>query len=320
VRTVRAAGLTVEVFYPARPGSDAGAPRAEYDLRDALPPDLARAVRDDLPRLVCECARDLPLDDARGPYPVVAYLHGLSLYRFEHVSLAAHWASRGFVVVAPDLPGATFADVLAKRPRQDWAAAVLGLLGALDAPEGELAFLAGRIDPARVGLVGHSLGGDIAGLVARERGAVVIPMAEKGVPPAKRAYRTVVIGGLEDRIEPWKKQVAGYQKSPAPKQLVGIAGAGHMSFSDVCAVAAGEGGWHAAAVARGLRLGGFAAVLAEKGCKEPTVSAEVAGAVIRLVTTAALEGTLTCRAESDAALAAAGLGFAVYRAAFAPKN
>ena len=37
-RTVRVGRLTVEVWYPAAPGSDADAPAGAYDIREALPP------------------------------------------------------------------------------------------------------------------------------------------------------------------------------------------------------------------------------------------------------------------------------------------
>jgi predicted dienelactone hydrolase len=288
-------GLAVDVYYPATPGA-AGAGEVVRDLAEALPTDRAGALGGSLPGPPLRCSRDLALDADHGPYPVVVYLHGLSLYRFAHATLLVHLASRGFVVIAPDLPGATLADVIAARPRTDEAEKVAPLLAGLAAPEGALRFLAGHLAPDRLGLVGHSLGGEVASRLGARFGQVIVSMAERGIAPARRRFLAVIVGGLSDGIEPWRRQREGYATSPRPRRLIGIAGAGHMSFSDVCSVWTQGGGWHAAAMARGLSLGGFPARLAARGCAEPELAPDRAQAVIRAVVTAPLEEVLTCTA------------------------
>ena len=112
-RTVELSGLTLEVWYPARPGSDVGVPAAQYDLRTRMPPAEAAKIPDaDNAWLPCACARDLPVDDALGPLPVIVFLHGAASFRAQSVTLATHWASRGYVVVAPDLPGVGLLETL----------------------------------------------------------------------------------------------------------------------------------------------------------------------------------------------------------------
>jgi predicted dienelactone hydrolase len=304
VRTARVGGATVEIWYPAAPGSNAGGERATFDLRDALHAAERRGVAADAPRASCACVRDLPLDEARGPYPVVLFLHGLGLSRAEFPSLCAHWASRGYVVVAPDLPGATLGDVLAHAPRQDEAAAAGAVLDALARPSGDAAFLAGHVDLAHLGLAGHSLGGDVAGLVAARRGAIVITMAERGVPAAKRGFETLVMGGTKDGVEPHARQVKGYAAAPRPKRFVAVDGAGHMSFSENCLVALPDGGWLAAVAKRGLKLDGFPAKLAPRACAEQTIDPARAFAIIAAATTLALDETLACDGSAGAALEA----------------
>ena len=41
--------------------------------------------------LTCACGRDLPVDDAHGPYPVVLFLHGAASFRAQSASLVAHF-------------------------------------------------------------------------------------------------------------------------------------------------------------------------------------------------------------------------------------
>jgi hypothetical protein len=106
VRTVHIGRLTVEVAYPAQPGSEAGKPEATYDIRDFLPPSERSKVPDDASPAVGPIGgnlfRDLPLDQAHGPYPIVINIHGTASFRIANGSTLAHWASRGFVVLSAD--------------------------------------------------------------------------------------------------------------------------------------------------------------------------------------------------------------------------
>ena len=183
-RTVTLAGLTVEVWYPATPGSDAGQMPAVYDIREHLPAaDAAKIPDADNPWQSCDCVRALPLDDGHGPYPLVLFVHGTAAFRTQSLTFMTHWASRGFVVVAADHPGIQLKDVLASPlglpGASDQAGDANKILDALAAPSGDIAFLAGHLDGARIAASGHSAGGGaIAGLGGRA--AVLIPMASMG--------------------------------------------------------------------------------------------------------------------------------------------
>ncbi len=45
-----------------------------------------------------------------GPFPLIAFSHGSQGIRYQSIYLTEHWASHGFVVVAPDHPGNTLLD------------------------------------------------------------------------------------------------------------------------------------------------------------------------------------------------------------------
>ena len=301
VRTLTLAGLRAEVWYPARPGSEAGRAPVAYDLAEELPPADAARLRAKgvtLPPVPCACFRDLPLDEAHGPYPLVLYAHGLTLFRFASATLTAHWASRGFVVVAADFPGAKLADVLEGKPRPSNGAVAADAARVLDAAAQEV--FPGHLDVARVGITGHSLGGEVASLLAGQgRGQVIISMAERGVAPAPGRpppkFLTLIVGGTEDHVEPFARQERGFATSPEPKRFAAIRGAGHMSFTDVCSVAVAEGGLYAVAHAAGVEMDGFLAALADRACGQAKIPPAEAWAQIESVTTAALEAALSTR-------------------------
>src|SRR6188768_864981 len=90
-RTVTVGNLTVEVWYPALAGSDAGKPTERYDIRKQLPPTEAAKIPDgDNPWQSCDCVRDLPLDDTHGPYPVVLFVHGTASFRHQSLHQVTH--------------------------------------------------------------------------------------------------------------------------------------------------------------------------------------------------------------------------------------
>jgi len=294
-RTLTLAGLRAEVWYPARRDSAANVPLATYDLAEELPAAEAarlRAAGVTLPPVPCVCYRDLPIDDEHGPYPLVLYVHGLTLFRFASVTMTAHWASRGFVVVAADFPGADLADVLSGKPRASIGDVAADAAHVLDAAA---ALFPGRVDATHVGLTGHSLGADVASELAQTRGDVVIALAERGVAPAAgRRFFTLVMGGTDDRVEPHVRQRRGFASSPSPKRFVPIVDAGHMSFTDVCNVARDRGGLLSAAHAAGVTMTGFLATLADHGCTQIKLPPAQAWPQILAATTAALE-SLTCQ-------------------------
>ena len=241
-RTVRVGELTAEVWYPATPGSDVGKEPARYDIRKALPASEAAKISDaDNPWQSCDCVRELPFDDARGPFPAIVFVHGTAAFRHQSLPLVTHWASRGFVVIAADHPGLYLGDFLGRAcgtqsPPQDLSADVDRLIAALATPSGDLAFFAGHIDASRLAVVGHSAGGGAAAMATSKPGVrVVIPLAAAQSAPASPTLESVLyLGGLADGIASWNQVMTAWSGAATPRRLVGIAAGGHLTFSDLC--------------------------------------------------------------------------------------
>jgi hypothetical protein len=100
----------------------------------------------------------VPAEAAGDALPVVLFMAGFQLQTMQYAGTIEHLASHGFVVVRLDPPNSLFAPASHATLRDD-ARAVL------DWALGEAPFRA-RIDPARVGATGHSLGGKVTTMLA----------------------------------------------------------------------------------------------------------------------------------------------------------
>jgi platelet-activating factor acetylhydrolase isoform II len=298
-RTVMLAGLRTEVWYPATPGSEAGKQTASYDLREHLAPaDAAKIPDADNPLQPCDCYRDLPLDTAHGPYPVIVYVHGEGGFRTAAAQITAHWASRGFVVIAADHPGRELKDVIGgSLPPSHQPEEARALVAALGAPAGDMSFVAGHLDMAHLALSGHSSGGNAiadAGDVAQ----VLIPMASEGVVAGPMLKSTLILGAMDDHFSPYDAQQSGYQSSPPKKRLVGLSNAGHLAFTDVCAIGRDKGGLLKIAADHGIEVSPIVANIAMDGCLPGQLSPERGWVITNAATSAVLEETLQCSAPS----------------------
>lgn len=300
------AGLTTEIWYPAKWGSDRCQARVTYDLREHLPASEQKKIPDSAnPLQPCDCYRDLPIDDAHGPYPVITFIHGTAAFRTQSLTFATHWASRGFVVVSSDHPYIQLADVLTSFTnigKADEAGDAIKVLAALDTPTGDIAFLAGHLDTKRMAAIGHSAGGQaVAGLASRQSGIeVVIPMAAGGVNAGGDLQSSLVMSAADDGIAQPSGQTSGYASTPPPKRFVQIANAGHLVFSDLCSVGASQGGLLAIAEKYGVSGASTLAPLASDGCPWQTgksytpITPEQGWTVVDFATSAVLEATLAC--------------------------
>lgn len=260
VRTVQIGRLTTEVLYPAEPGSTAGKSEAKYDLRAWLPVEDRNKVPAANSPLVGPIGghlyRDVPIDAAHGPYPVVIFIHGTASMRIASGTVNTHWASRGFVVLAADYPFLGLADKLNEAcgrpyPTQDIPGDVNAQLDALKAASGDLAFLKGRVDLQRLGVSGHSQGGCVsAELTSIPNVQIAIPLSGS-MPNSNASLKSLIyISGLSDQVIGYDAPLIGntvcspgassskgaYQDSVVmgPKRLVGITGGGHLVPTDLC--------------------------------------------------------------------------------------
>ncbi len=305
-RTVMLAGLTTEVWYPATPGSDVGKAKTTYDLREHLPSaDRSKIPDADSPLQACDCVRDLPFDDAHGPYPMVVFVHGTAGFRTQSLTFMAHWASRGFVVVAADHPGITLDAILGGGGRgADQAGDVRKMVTALASPSGDVAFLASHVDPKRIALAGHSAGGNAVGGLGDVPGArVIIAMAARGANAGASLKSTLVLGGQSDGIALYSRVQDGYDASPARKRLVGLANAGHLAFSDLCSIGKDKGGILQIATDHGIQVNPLIATLARDGCGAMQLAPEAGWAIVSYATSAVLEEELACSTGAAAKLA-----------------
>jgi len=172
--------LMVQVWYPARPVP--GAKRAAYIEDGAALAPLARLlglpgfIFGHLASATTNAVPDAPAADGRERFPVLVFSHGRAGYRQHSTALVEHLVSHGYVVATIDHPyaaaGVRFPDgrIVPLDPRMvdrgfvtrripDLAGDVsftLDRLAGLDA-RGPLA---GRLDLARAGVMGVSLGGE----------------------------------------------------------------------------------------------------------------------------------------------------------------
>ncbi len=236
--------VKVEVYYPSTAAAIAGKPRDVVSLFN-IPLATTTAYRD--------------VDRAAGAFPLVLFSHGNLGIRFQSFFFAAHLASHGYVVVSPDHHGNTFVDQLAGIVDPDSAVNrpldlrfLLDTLLGLNATAGN--FFTGALDPAKIGVSGHSFGGYTtlaiaggagpAGTFTDTRVKAIFPQAPFS-PFSAAFYATIhvptlIVGGSLDTTTPFAvEQEPVFAGLPSGASVVGLAeldSAGHFTFSDFCEV------------------------------------------------------------------------------------
>ncbi len=277
----------IEVWYPADGPGDS---TDTYAVRSFLPEAVASLIPADTDDgFTTPAGRGLPPDASGAPFPLVLFSHGSSAYRSQSSDLAAHLASWGMVVASTDHPQRSLEFSLVGGPPEPTPTAVEDVRALrtlltsdpedIDSGDADTAFvdsalvdIGAIIDPTRVGLAGHSAGGGtilsvavddgIAGYVSYASGA----RDDTPLPNVPSLF----MAGTTDAIVTPDRTLAAFEQAPAPAWYWEFADAGHLVFSDLCAIGGdatlidlAESAGIGDLVPDGLRR------LATDGCEEP---------------------------------------------------
>ena len=183
------------------------------------------------------------------PLPLLVFLHGYDQTPSNYHNLITTWAQAGYLVAAPtfprtshDAPGGLDASDYRNEPADVTSVITQTfVLGASAAGP-----LAGRVDPTRVAVVGHSLGAEVVlGLLnsccrePRLVAAISLAGSEQfnpGVPAFPKAgyfagitVPLLLVHGDADAENPYDRSVTAYAGASPPKYFVTLHGVGHRT-------------------------------------------------------------------------------------------
>lgn len=221
---------------------------------------------------VMVAGRDVAIWKPAGPapasgFPVIVFSHGYSGSNTQSTFLMEALASAGYFVLAPNhgdartgwYPGKFLVDAVFRHPEEpfrkvdEWSDATYSdraadVKAVLDAALGAENFEGVPVDPQKVGIAGHSLGGYTAlGMAgawpswkdSRIKAVLALspysnPYIFKGDLP-HLGVPVMYQGGTRDRrVTPTVRRVGGaYDVSSAPKYYVEFDGAGHVAWTDM---------------------------------------------------------------------------------------
>lgn len=246
VRSALQGEVQLEIWYPTTDAL-AGEPGEAVDFAQFVPAVVDERLGGvDLPLIPTSALRDAPLRVGPRAWPVVLFSHGFGGTRLQSVSYATHLASRGYVVIAADHVGRSMGDLLpcifspalegcnlagfSSDPGPAGLAAALAWADAAAAGE-----WSGLIDPETLGVSGHSAGGGSTSTFGQaELRADALLIMAAGAEVQREVPTLVFVGGCDGIIP-------AADALPTVSTLVDglgadLRGAGHLAFSDLCAL------------------------------------------------------------------------------------
>jgi len=130
-------------------------------------------------------------------------------------------------------------------------------------------------------------------------------MASGGTSEGSVLQSSLIMGGIDDGVTRYSGQQQGYENTSGVKRLVGLSGAGHLAFSDLCLLGRENGGLVEIAQNAGVSGAAFASFLWD-GCDEGQLAAEISIEIVKDISTLILEEVLQCRGSNAAEIAQLG--------------
>jgi alpha-beta hydrolase superfamily lysophospholipase len=178
---------------------------------------------------------------ADGKFPLVFFAHGFNISAGDYDDFTRDLAAQGFIVAAPDFPlsstsppGPVTQSDIDNQARD--ISFLISVLPNLIVPSA----VRDHVATTEVGVVGHSDGGNTAARVASNSccfdariGAAVVLAGDEGTSggtwAAPGSPPMLVLQGTADTINPWSLSQRLFDDSAAPKWLVAINGADHLT-------------------------------------------------------------------------------------------
>jgi len=187
---------------------------------------------------------DVPPNRAHAPYPGVVFAHGFLANKDEHKSIGNQLASWGYVALLLSTPNARSGHL------GQWSEGIssgITYLTALSSSDSSI--LTGMVDSAKLGAMGHSMGGAGAILATANDSRIKSTVALAPANPshgssefakALEASKTLKVPvqiqvGSKDGLTPKDSVHEYYVNLPglAAKEYVEIKGGGHVNFTDI---------------------------------------------------------------------------------------